>query len=107
MNLTNERCPVGSERVDEHAARINGAITVVLLGLSSLPQLRLLQAYLLADFALKVFAGFAYSPNCSLARVIASALRLPNTPIPAAPKRFAAAVAPGLLPAHVARAFVK
>jgi len=57
-----------------------------------MPQLRFLQAYLLADFAIKVFAGFAYSPNCFLARVIASALRLPITPVPAAPKRFAGAV---------------
>jgi len=93
MSMINERCPVGSERVDEHAARINGAITVVLLGLSFVPQLRFLQVYLLADFAIKVFAGFAYSPNCYLARAIAAALRLPITPIPAAPKRFAGAVA--------------
>jgi len=93
VSMTNERCPVGSERVDEHAARINGAITVVLLGLSFVPQLRFLQIYLLADFAIKVFAGFAYSPNCFLARAIASVLRLPITPIPAAPKRFAGAVA--------------
>lgn len=93
MAVANDRCPVGSERVDEHAARINGALTVVLLALSFLPHLRVLQVYLLADFAIKVFLGFAYSPNCFLAREIATALKLPITPIPAAPKRFAGAVA--------------
>jgi hypothetical protein len=93
VKFDNGRCPVGDERVDENAARINGAITVVLLGLSFVPQLRLLQVYLLVDFAIKVFAGFAYSPNCFLARSLASAFSLPNTPIPAAPKRFAGAVA--------------
>lgn len=91
--VTSDRCPVGSERVDEYAARVNGAITVALLALSLWEPMRWVLFYLLVDFGIKVFAGFAYSPNCFLARNIANALHLPSEPIPAAPKRFAGAVA--------------
>ena len=91
--ISADRCPVGSERVDENAARVNGAITVAILALSLWPPVRWLQFYLLVDFGIKVFAGFAYSPSCFVARRVADALELPNEPIPAAPKRFAGAVA--------------
>ncbi len=89
----NERCPVGGERIDENTARVNGAIVVLLLLVSLVPELRWLQLYLLVDFGIKVFAGFAYSPNCAIARLIAGLLNLPIRSVPAAPKRFAGAVA--------------
>jgi hypothetical protein len=86
-------CPHGSERVDETAARLNGAIVVAVLALAILPPLHWLLFYLLLDFAVKVFAGFAVSPNSFFAVRLSRLLRLPARPIPAAPKRFAAVVA--------------
>lgn len=93
MGVSADRCPVGSERIDETAARINGAITVALLALSFVPAMRWVLFYLLADFSIKVFAGFAYSPSCFVARSVADVLHLPTHMRPAAPKRFAGAVA--------------
>lgn len=90
---SNQRCPVGSERIDQNAARVNGAIVMVVLAASFVPTLRPLQFYLLVDFAVKVFVGFAYSPNCYLSQVVVRAFDLPVRWVPAAPKRFASAVA--------------
>jgi hypothetical protein len=87
------RCPVGSERVDEYAARVNGGIVFTLAALSLWTPLRWLLVYLFIDFAIKVVFGFAYSPNCIPARQIANLLHLPFRPVPAAPKRFAGALA--------------
>ena len=102
----NERCPVGEERIDESTVRVNGAIVVVLLLASLVPELRWIQLYLLVDFGIKVFAGFAYSPNCAIARFIAGLLRLPIRSVPAAPKRFAGAVAMVFLAAALMSWFV-
>lgn len=90
---SNQRCPVGSERIDQNAARVNGAIVTVVLAASLVPALRPLQFYLLADFGVKVFVGFAYSPSCYLSQVVVRVLDLPVSWVPAAPKRFASAVA--------------
>lgn len=89
----NARCPVGTERIDESTARVNGAIVVGVLLLSLVPAFRWLQLYLLLDFGIKVLLGFAYSPNCAIAGAVAGALKLPVATVPAAPKRFAGAVA--------------
>lgn len=86
------RCPIGGELIDENAARINGAIVLIVLVASVLTPAKWLLAYLAADCAIKVFAGFAHSPNCHIARFVANALDLPRSMSDSAPKRFAAAV---------------
>lgn len=90
-----DRCPIGREQVDEKAARINGGFTLVVLVAAVMLQMPWLLGYLVIDFALKVFAGFNYSPNCRAARWVADELALAPQMTDSAPKRFAAAV--GLL----------
>ena len=90
---TTARCPIGGEKIDESAARVNGAITLAVLALAMLTPARWLIAYLIVDFTLKVFAGFAYSPNCWAARHVANAMKLTPYMIDEAPKRFAASIA--------------
>lgn len=90
------RCPISGEAVDERAARTNAGVVVVLLLLSTITDAApLILAYLAADFALKVFAGFAYSPNCAIARTLVTLVRVPARMVDASPKRFAAVM--GLL----------
>lgn len=92
MSREGARCPISGELIDENAARVNGAIVLTLLLVSALTPAKWLLAYLAADFGIKVFAGFAYSPNCHVARIIANALDLPRIMSDSAPKRFAATV---------------
>lgn len=90
------RCPISGEAVDERAARTNAALVVGLLAISAFTDAApWALAYLAADFALKVFAGFAYSPNCAIARALVTLLRVPPRMVDASPKRFAASM--GLL----------
>lgn len=89
------RCPISTEKVDENAARINGALVVAVLIVSLLTPYRWLLAFLVVDFALKVFAGFASSPVCKAARLVAEGAGLPRRMTDSAPKRFAAVM--GLL----------
>ena len=107
----NTRCPVGSERIDEYAARVNGAMTVVMLGATFWEPMRWLLLYLLLDYAIKLLAGFAYSPGCFVARHIADALGMPRESVPAAPKRFAGGFAliflgGGLIAWYAAASFI-
>ncbi len=86
------RCPISGDTIDENAARINGAIVCALLLIGVLTPAKWLFAYLALDYGLKVLAGFAYSPNCLMARFIADAMRLSSRMVDAAPKRFAATI---------------
>lgn len=83
---------MSGESIDESAARLNGAITLTLLAVSVVTPAKWVLAYLAMDFGVKVFAGFAYSPNCHAAKWLANALRLPRRMTDASPKRFAATV---------------
>ncbi|MDZ4169769.1 MAG: DUF4395 family protein [Coriobacteriia bacterium] len=87
------RCPLGGEMIDESSARINATLTCALLLVAALTPYRWVLVYLVVDFALKVFAGFARSPNCMAAGSLASWLRLKRTMADSAPKRLAASIA--------------
>lgn len=87
------RCPIGGEQIDDNAARINAALTLFVLALGVLTPSSWLIAYLVVDYAIKVFFGFRYSPNCRMAQVIAEDLHFPKQMVDSAPKRFAAVVA--------------
>lgn len=86
------RCPISTERIDENVARVNGGIATTVLAVALLTPYRWVLAYLVLDYALKVVAGFAYSPSCRLANLIARGLRLPERMVDSAPKRFAAVI---------------
>ena len=90
--VTGERCPRSGEMVDESAARVNGGLALLLLAVALFTPFRWVLAYLFADYAMKLAAGFASSPNCILARMIADVLKLERVPMDSAPKRFAATI---------------
>lgn len=87
------RCPIGGEKVDETAARVNAFLVVIVLTTAIVTGSPWLMGYLILDYLLKLLLGFACSPNCLIARVVVSALRLEKRPIDSAPKRFAALLA--------------
>lgn len=91
-DATAQRCPIGGEMIDEKAARINATITVIVLVAALATPYHWLIGYLVVDFSLKVFAGFAYSPNCLVSRFIANSLHLEKQMVDSAPKRFAAMI---------------
>lgn len=79
--------------IDESAARFNGAITVLVLAVAVATPYHWVLGYLVLDFAIKVFAGFAYSPSCKLAAALANAMHLQRKMVDSAPKRLAAIIA--------------
>ncbi len=93
MSAQGARCPVGSERIDESAARINAAIVVAVVVSSVVTQTPWILAYLAVDYLIKLILGFAYSPNCIIAHTVANMLELQRRPVDSAPKRFAAVLA--------------
>lgn len=104
--MFNARCPLGGEQVDESAARVNGSIVLLILAAALITGSAWPLAYLAVDFAIKVFAGFALSPNCLIARFVADRLGLPQRPVSSAPKRFAALLGLVMSVAGLIAAFV-
>lgn len=86
------RCPVGGERIDEHAARINGGLVMGAPVVAIVVPAPWILGLLAVDFAIKVFAGFAHSPVCKLAGRAATALGIERRMMDSAPKRFAAII---------------
>lgn len=84
---------MGGERIDEHAARINGFVVVGLLIIALAVPAPWVLAVAFADFVIKVFVGFAYSPVCRFAGFAATRLGIEPKMMDSAPKRFAAVVA--------------
>lgn len=85
-------CPVSADRVNEYAARIAAAYTIILVTISllfySYPALLLLAA----DFGIRAFTNGRFSLLRLLAKQTVQTFRLGNRPVNAAPKRFAAGV---------------
>ena len=79
--------------IDQSAARLNGVITVAVLVAAIATPYHWLLAYLVLDFAIKVFVSFRYSPSCRVASFVADLLHLKRRPTDSAPKRLAAIIA--------------
>lgn len=90
--MAGERCPWSGEVVDEHVARVNGALAFAVVVAALLGGWWWLLPYLVVDFGIKLAFGFKASPNCVVARRLASVLRLRPVPVDSAPKRFAATI---------------
>ena len=86
----NALCPISTERVDNHAARVSGGIVTLLMGLALLFQLAWLPLLLSVDFLVKAIRKPCYSPSCLLARWMLARLGVKPAPTDAAPKVFAA-----------------
>jgi len=83
-------CPVSGKRINENAARIAAGVTVILTIVAVIFQLYWIMLILAADFAVRAFSSGKWSPMRWLAQNIVKALNLPNVPVDAAPKKFAA-----------------
>lgn len=93
MRARAARCPIGGEKIDEIAARVNATIVVTILVSALITESPWMLGYLAVDYFVKLAFGFAYSPNCIIAKAVVNLLELQSSPIDSAPKRFAALLA--------------
>lgn len=85
-------CPISNKKIDEHVARINGLITVVLLGLFLITSVLYIILFLSVDFFLRSTELAKFSPVAIFSRKIVSLLALKPTLINAGHKVFAARI---------------
>lgn len=90
--MSNAFCPISYKKIDEHVARFNASLTVVLLLVYVLTSSLIPVAFLLVDFFLRGIEKPAYSPLAIVARWILSLAGVKAKPINAGPKIFAARV---------------
>lgn len=88
-------CPVSGNRINENAARIAAAFTVLFTALAVVFQWHWIMAVLAADFALRGFTSGKWSPMRWLAQNTSRVLKLRIIPVDAAPKKFAAGLGMG------------
>jgi hypothetical protein len=88
-------CPVSDKRIDEHAARINGALTFLLLGVFAITGSVIPVIFLAGDFFLRAFNYGQYSLIAVSSRNIVKYFQIDQNLINAGPKIFAARI--GLL----------
>ncbi len=81
-------CPISPTKIDEHVARLNGALTLtfIILGLIYTP---IFWYILVVDFALRSFA-IQLSPIARTSKLILASLKIEPKPIPIEPKKFSA-----------------
>jgi len=91
----NHSCPVNSETVNSRVVRIvAGEVVLIAVVFIVWPQWWLFLT-LAADFLLRALGYRKYSPLATIARTLASALKLDRQPVNAAPKQFAAKIGVG------------
>lgn len=83
-------CPISTERVDNHAARVSGGVVVLVMTIALLFDLSWLPLLLAVDFVVKAVGKPCYSPTCLGARWALARLRVKPALTDAAPKVFAA-----------------
>jgi hypothetical protein len=86
-------CPVGNEKIDATAARINGGLVASIIVVAMVTDAPWLLGLLAVDLAVRVFVGFTCSPTCAMARWVARRLGLLPRLLDSAAKRFASLVA--------------
>lgn len=85
-------CPTSTKRIDEHVARLNGGLTILILTIFIVTGSILPVIFLLADFALRSGRFSRYSPLAGLSKNITRLFRLKPVLINAGPKIFAARI---------------
>jgi len=85
-------CPISGKLIDAHAARVNGAITIVVLAVAAFTPAKWVLIPLAADFFVKAALGLRTSPLCRVSRAVVTALRLTPQLEDEAPKRFASGI---------------
>ena len=89
---TNAICPISNKKVDENVARLNGGLTVTLLGLFLITNNIFLIIYLLIDFFLRSAELSDYSPLANVSKFVIEKTGIKKKPINAGPKIFAARI---------------
>lgn len=85
-------CPISSKKIDDHVARLNGAFTILFLGVFIFTGNILPIIFLLIDFSLRAGYLSRFSLLAYLSRNIAKSLQLKPLLINAGPKIFAARI---------------
>ena len=85
-------CPISNKKIDNHVARLNGALTILFLTVFIFTGNILLIIFLITDFGLRSGIHSKFSPLAYLSRNITKALSLKPSLINAGPKIFAARV---------------
>ncbi len=88
--MTNQSCPVSSEKVNENAVRLV-ALLVLLLSLAFIATSFVWIFVLLSlDFFIRGFTSYQVSPLKQLVKLITQLVPIKNKPVNAEPKKFAA-----------------
>lgn len=88
--MKNILCPISDERVNEQVTRLNALFAIIAVVLAFVSKSPLFLIFLMADFYMRAFTKFKYSPISYLSSGLSNALQLTNKPIDKAPKIFAA-----------------
>lgn len=89
---TNAICPISNKKVDENVARLNGGLTVTLLGLFLITNNIFLIIFLLIDFFLRSADLSDYSPLANVSKFVIEKTGIKKKTINAGPKIFAARI---------------
>jgi len=83
-------CPISAERINEQVTRLNAFFAVTTIALAFLLNSAFFLIFLAADFYIRAFTNFKYSPISYLSSKLSTSLNLSYKPIDKAPKIFAA-----------------
>jgi hypothetical protein len=85
-------CPVSTEKVDERVTRLNALLVILLVIAGFLFNTVIFPLFLTADFFIRGFTRFKFSPLSYLSSQMANTLQLDKKIIDKAPKIFAARI---------------
>lgn len=89
---SNAICPISTNKIDEHIARLNATFTVLLITALILTNNILFATFLLVDFTLRGTENSKYSILSIVSKLIVNSLGLKKKPVNSGPKVFAARI---------------
>lgn len=89
---SNAICPISTNKIDEHIARLNATFTVLLITALILTNNILIATFLLVDFTLRGTENSKYSILSIISKLIVNSLGLKKKPVNSGPKVFAARI---------------
>ena len=89
---SNAICPISTNKIDEHIARLNATFTVLLLAAFIISSNLLIAIFLFIDFTLRGTENSKYSILSIFSKFIINLLGLKKKPVNSGPKVFAARI---------------
>ena len=89
---SNAICPISTNKIDEHIARLNATFTVLLITALILTNNILIATFLLVAFTLRGTENSKYSILSIVSKLIVNSLGLKKKPVNSGPKVFAARI---------------